>query len=212
MLFNEDIMENKKIDMATIIINTLKVCVGLLISGIGTAFMFNAGQGSAPAATITEGISVFTGFNYGISGIIVNVFFLIILLIFDRKLINVGTVLATFFLGYFIDLGVFLLAPLNIIGMGTVLKTIMMLIGCIITAIGLGYYIGVDFGTGAMDGMSVILNKRLKIPFTYCRWGMDALLMIIGVILGASWGLGTVASIVLTGPIMSYIINKMKKE
>ena len=204
-------MEKTKIDAKTIIINTLKVCLGLLIAGIGTAFMFNAGQGSAPAATITEGVAVFSKLNYGLSGIIVNVLFLILLIFLDRSLINVGTVLATFCLGYFIDLGVFLLSPLNIAGMSFMLKTIMMVIGCIITAIGLGYYIGVDFGSGAMDGMSIVLNKKLKIPFTYCRWGMDALLMIIGVVLGASWGLGTVASIVLTGPIMSYIINKMKK-
>lgn len=204
-------MEKTNIDKKTILLNTLKVCMGLLVSGIGTAFMFGAGQGSAPAATIVEGLSVFTGISYGLSGIIVNIIFLILLVFLDKSLINVGTVLATFCLGYFIDFGVFLLGPLNIMEMGFVMKAVMMLIGCVITAVGLGYYIGVDFGSGAMDGMSIVLNKRLKIPFTYCRWGMDALLMIVGVILGASWGLGTVASIALTGPIMSFIINKMRK-
>lgn len=205
-------MVSERFKNRNVIMDTLKVCLGLLISGIGTAFMYEAGMGSAPASTITEGIAVFSGFNYGISGIIVNITFLIIMFIFDRKLINVGTILATFCFGYFIDIGIILISPLAIVTMSYVLKFIMMILGCILTAIGLGYYVGVDFGTGALDGMSIILNDKFNIPFTYCRWGMDALLMIIGVALGASWGLGTIASIVLTGPIMGYVIKKMSKK
>ena len=204
-------MDKNKIDLKDKLISTIRIAIGLLITGIGIGFMFNAGQGSTPSATIVEGISVFFKLNYGISGIIANILFLILLFFLDRSLINVGTVLATFCLGYFIDFGVFILSPLNIANMSFIIKTIMMIIGCIMTAIGLGYYIGVDFGTGAMDGMSLVLHRKTNIPFTYCRWGMDALLMVIGVVLGASWGIGTIFSILLTGPIISFVIKKMKK-
>ncbi len=204
-------MEKNKISIKDKIINTFKIALGLLIAGIGIGFMFNAGQGSTPAATIVEGISVFFKLNYGISGIIANILFLVLLLFLDRSLIHVGTVLATFCSGYFIDFGVFILAPLNIINMSFILKVFMIVIGCVITSIGLGYYIGVDFGSGAIDGMSVVLHRKVKIPFTYCRWGMDILLMATGILLGASWGIGTVISVILTGPIMSYVIKKMQK-
>ena len=204
-------MEKNKISIQNKLVNTFRIAIGLLIAGVGIGFMFNAGQGSTPSATIVEGISMFFKLNYGISGIIANIFFLIILFFLDRSLINVGTVLATFCLGYFIDFGVLILSPLNILSMSLILRILMAFIGCVITAIGLGYYIGVDFGSGAMDGMSLILHRKLNIPFIYCRWGMDALLMLIGIILGASWGIGTVISIILTGPIMSSVISKMKK-
>lgn len=191
---------------------TIKIIIGLLISGIGTAFLYDLSWGSAPAATITEGVSVFFSFNYGISGIIVNILFLILLIFLDRSLIGVGTVLATFCFGYFIDAGVWLLAPLQIGEMGIVLKVVMMLIGCVLTAVGLGYYIAQNFGSGAMDGMSLIIHSRFGIDFKYCRWGMDTILMVIGLLLGASWGVGTVASIVLTGPIMQFVITHVQKK
>lgn len=86
----------------------------------------------------------------------------------------------------------------------------MMLVGCTLTAVGLGYYVGQFFGTGATDGMSVIINERTNIEFKYCRWGMDFIIMIIGLLMGAAWGIGTVASIILTGPIMQFVIDWVK--
>ncbi len=193
-------------------VKTIKILLGLLISGIGTAFLFDLGWGSAPAATITEGVAVFFNLTYGLSGIVVNVIFLVLLMIFGRQLIGVGTILATFFFGYFIDAGVFLIAPLNIDVMGTPMKLVMLLVGCVLTAVGLGYYVGQFYGTGAIDGMSVIINEKTNIQFRYCRWAMDVVLMVLGVAMGAAWGVGTVVSIVVTGPIMQVIIHRVQLE
>ena len=51
-------MVSERFKNRNVIMDTLKVCLGLLISGIGTAFMYEAGMGSAPASTITEGIEI----------------------------------------------------------------------------------------------------------------------------------------------------------
>lgn len=195
-------------DIAKIFFKVSKICIGLFIAGIGIAIMYNVGWGSAPGATLTQGLSAFTGYTYGISSIIVNLTFLILLFFLDKTLIGVGTVLVTFFLGFFIDLGMLIVSPFYINLMSLELKIVMMIIGSIIIAIGFGYYVGVDFGTGALDGLAVALNRKFNIPFTYCRWGSDAILMLIGILLGASWGAGTVSCLVLTGPIMNFVINK----
>lgn len=194
------------------IIKTIKIIIGLLIAGIGTAFLFKLGWGSAPAATITEGVAIFFNTSYGLAGISINIIFLILLIILDKSLIGMGTLLATFFFGYFIDIGVYILTPLKIVEMGITMQVLMMLIGCILTAIGLGYYVGQFFGTGAIDGMSVVINQRTNIPFKYCRWTMDIIMMLVGVFMGAAWGIGTIASVVFTGPIMQFVINKVKEK
>lgn len=195
-----------------IIGKTIKVLIGLLITGIGTAFLFLLGWGSNPAATMIEGTSVFFSLSYGIAGIAINIAFLILLFILDKKMIGVGTVLTTFFFGYFIDFGVWILGPLNIPEMGMVFKIVMLLIGCVLTAIGLGYYVGQFFGAGAMDAMSVILHEKCNIKFSYCRWGIDILMMVVGVLMGASWGMGTIGSIILTAPIMEFVIRKINEK
>lgn len=201
-------MNAKNIDYKTILIKSLKVILGLLVTGIGTAFMYIVNWGSAPAATIGDGVHVFTGLSYGVAGIVVNVFFLIVLFFLDKKLINFGTILATFFLGVFIDIGVWIITPLHIEMMGTAMKAVFLVIGCLLTAVGLGYYVGVNFGIGAIDGLSVAINKKTNISFSICRWSIDIILMIVGIALGASWGVGTIVSIVVTAPIMQFIINR----
>lgn len=201
-------MDDKKKD---ILIKSLKVIIGLFIAGLGTAFMYVADFGSAPAATIGDGFHVFTGLSYGTAGIVVNVFFLIILFFLDRKLISFGTILATFFLGFFIDVGLFIINPIVPETMSILIQVLFLIIGTVVTAVGLGYYVGVDFGVGAIDGMSVALNKKTNISFTVCRWGVDIIITIVGIAMGAVWGIGTIVSVVVTGPIMQFVIQHTGK-
>lgn len=197
-------MEDKKKE---VLIKSLKVIIGLFVTGVGTAFMYVADFGSAPAATIGDGLHVFTGLSYGTAGIVVNVFFLIILFILDRKLISFGTILATFFLGIFIDVGLFIIKPIVPETMSTLAQILFLIIGTVVTAVGLGYYVGVNFGVGAIDGLSVALNKKTNISFTVCRWGVDIVITVVGIVMGAIWGIGTIISVVVTGPIIQFVIQ-----
>lgn len=203
-------MEN--IDTQTKILKTIKMTIGLLIMSLGTVILFDIGSGSAPAPTIIEGVAIFFNMNYGIAAFSINMVFLLLLIFLDKNLIGLGTIIATLFLGYFIDLGTYVLAPLKIAQMGLYMQVVMMIIGSILNGIGLGYYVGQFYGTGAMDAISLVINERTNIEFKYCRWIMDTIIMIIGVLLGASWGIGTVVSILLTGPIMQFVIDKIKEN
>lgn len=197
--------------MKSLLTDTLKICIGLFITGIGTAMMYLVNWGSAPAATIGDGVHAAFHLSYGIAGILVNVFFLIVLVFLDRKLISIGTILATFFMGIFIDVGVFLIQPFYADTISAASKAVILFLGGVITAVGLGYYVGVNFGIGAIDGMSVALNKKFGIPFTVCRWGVDIVLTVAGILMGAAWGAGTVVSVVITGPIMQVVIKHTQK-
>lgn len=42
--------------------------------------------------------------------------------------------------------------------------------------------------------------------------GLDILMMVSGVFMGASWGAGTIGSIIVTAPIMEIIIHKLKEK
>ncbi len=175
--------------MKKFLINTLQICIGLFITGIGTAMMYLVNWGSAPAATIGDGVHVAFHISYGTAGILVNILFLIVLVFLDRSIISIGTILATFFMGIFIDVGVFLIEPFYTDTFSVFAKAVILVLGGIITAIGLGYYVGVNFGIGAIDGMSVALNKKFNIPFTVCRWGVDIVITVVGILLGGAWEL-----------------------
>lgn len=187
----------------------IKILVGLFISGLGTAFLFELGWGSAPTSTIIEGVSRYFNLGFGLSSFSVNLAFLLLLFIFDKSLIGLGTILAALFLGIFIDLGTFIVKALQIPDMNLYLKFLMLLIGSTLNPIGLAYYMGQLMGSGAADSMSVIVHKKLNIEFKYSRWATDFLFMLLGIILGASWGIGTIATFILSGPIMQFVFKRI---
>lgn len=194
-----------------LLMKSFQICLGLLIVGIGNACLYDVGWGSAPAATVVSGFHIAFHLSYTTAGVVSNLFFLLILLVGDRKIIHVGTLIATFFSGFFIDTGAKIVAPLSIASMTMPMKVLMMILGCVLTAIGLGYYVAVEYGTGAIDGLSLMVHRKTGWSFRSCRWGTDLLLMVTGVALGAAWGVGTLSSILLTGPIMQTVIRWVQK-
>ena len=60
-------------------------------------------------------------------------------------------------------------------------------------------YISCGLGCGPRDGVMLVLNELLKKPIKYIRAGMEILVLILGIILGGTVGLGTIISAVFLG-------------
>lgn len=190
---------------------SFKIMLGLFIIAIGAAMMLKAGMGSTPQATIIEGTTRFFNLDYTMGGLIANIIFFVILLFLDRDLISVGTVLPLF-MGFLIEVGTYIIEPLQIDGMTLVFRFIFLVIGSIIAGIGTGYYVGLDDGVGAIDAIGIILYRKSKLSLQMSRWITDIVIFIIGALLGGTWGIGTIVSIIIVGPIMQRTINFMEKK
>lgn len=189
----------------------MRIAVGLQISGLGTAILFRLGFGSAPGATITEGVAEFFGLNYTFSGLAVNLFFLVLLLLTYREIVGIGTVMATFLFGVFIDTGTFLIRGIPLESYALGIRLVFLLIGSILAAAGLGYYIGEDAGVGALDAPAIIGERKYGLDFKKCRWAQDALMMVLGVLMGASRGVGTVVATVVNAPVMDFVLRRKRR-
>lgn len=190
---------------------SFKIMLGLFIIGIGAAMMLKAGMGSTPQATIIEGTTRFFNLDYTMGGLIANIIFFVILFFLDRDLISVGTVLPLF-MGFLIEVGTYIIEPLQIDSMTLVYKFIFLVLGSIIAGIGTGYYVGLDDGVGAIDAIGIVLYRKSKLSLQMSRWITDIVIFIIGVLLGGTWGVGTIVSIIIVAPIMQRTINFMEKK
>lgn len=190
-----------------IIIKAIKIVLGIFVASLGTAVLFEVGWGSAPISTMTEGIHIFFQMSYGLSNLILNGVALLLMVIFARTLVSIGTIISLFLFGYMIDLGAYLIAPLGIHSYGFYLKIISLLIGVILSAVGIGYYIRQDLGIGAIDAQALILEQKLNINPTLSRWIVDGVLGVIGILLGGSWGVGTILTLAFNGPIIHFVRN-----
>lgn len=194
-----------------LLISAFKIMIGLFIIGFGGAIMLKVGLGSPPQATIIEGASVFFKMDYAMGGLLINIIFFIILFFLDRELISVGTVLLLL-TGFLIEISTYIIDPLNLNLLSYPMKIVAVIIGSIITGIGTGYYVSINAGVGAIDAMGIVLFKRTKLSMQMTRWITDILIFIIGVLMGGTWGIGTIISIIIVGPVMQIVLKFMDEK
>ena len=183
--------ENKKYH---IIIDVIIISFGLLISSFGTALFYQAGMGSGAMATFSDGLHKLLNMSYGTANM-------------TAKMINIGTVLCVFLIGSFVDIGTFLFALLPIASAPAWFRFMCMLLSCVMMGGGLGLYVAVDRGFGALEGLVKYVCKKGNLRFDKVKIIQDFLLISIGIVLRAEWGIGTVISAILIGPIMRVSIE-----
>ncbi len=173
---------------------TLKLLFGLMIYSLGIVFSINANIGLSPWDAFTIGVSNITGISYGNVSILTGIVILFIVVAFLKEKIGIGTILNTLLIGVFIDF----LQSYNIIPYMSnfILGVIMLFIGQIIISFATYFYISTGFGCGPRDTFMVGLSKKFpQVPIGFIRGGIEGTVLLIGWLLGAKVGLGTVISV-----------------
>ena len=73
-----------------------------------------------------------------------------------------------------------------------------------------GVYVGSGLGPGPRDGIMVGIS-RLGPSIRATRIGIDFTAFVLGVLLGGSYGLGTIFMVVSVGPIVQYALKRFDK-
>lgn len=185
-----------------LILDIFIIEVGLMISSLGTAFFYAADLGSSAMATCCDGLHLLLNISYGDANTLANASLLILLFILCRSYINVGTVLCVFTIGPWVNLFTPMLQGLELSQMNMVVRILCTLVGTAMMGVGLGLYMAVDRGFGALEGLVKYARTRFGISVRTAKIVQDAVLVGTGILLGAQWGIGTVVGILLTGPVL----------
>lgn len=186
------------------------ISIGLMISSFGTALFYQAGMGSGAMATFSDGLHRLVHISYGTANMAANVVFLILLFVCDRRMVGVGTVLCVFLIGVFVDMGNAVFSRLPIEAAPVFIRFLCVLAGCAMMGVGLGLYVAVERGFGALEGLVKYLCARTGAGFDKVKIGQDVLLTGLGILLGAEWGVGTLVSAATIGPIMRLSILRFQ--
>lgn len=98
LIFLGDNMKFKK--YAT---KTLMIVIGSIISAYGITLAIGAGFGGATLAILWQGLTNVTGMSIGTSSLVVAVAMIIFAFFYDRKQINIGTILYQIIYSFFVD-------------------------------------------------------------------------------------------------------------
>lgn len=72
--------------------------------------------------------------------------------------------------------------------------------GVALVGLGSGLYLGVGLGAGPRDGLMIGLHRRTGVSVRLVRTALEVGAVVVGVLLGGTAGIGTLAFAVLIGP------------
>lgn len=186
----------------------LRVIFGLFVFALGNYCMVQANIGLAPYDALSMGLAIATGAPLG-TMITVSGMGILLIDILLREKIGIGTVLNTLLVGMFVNLfnWIGLIPPMGNFWMGVLL----LLVGQVILCVGSYLYISGGMGCGPRDSLMVALGRRLKkLPIGVVRSGVEGTALLIGWLLGAKVGVGTVLAVVCIGFTLQGVFHVLK--
>lgn len=178
-----------------------RLMLGLVLFGFGLGMVVLGGYGLPGWDVFHQGLAERTPLTIGTAVIVIGVVLLIVMLVLHEP-IGVGTLANVVVIGLVLDATLWLIdAPVN-----TAARVLLTLTGPIVVAIGSGYYIGVRLGPGPRDGLMTALDRR-GVTLWKARFGIEALALSSGVLLGGTAGWGTVWFLVSIGPAVQFFLR-----
>ncbi|MBU3136682.1 hypothetical protein KPL39_10430 [Clostridium gasigenes] len=185
--------------------------LGVWIIQTGVAIFIGTNIGSDPFTVFTQGLAKMLGITPGIGNMAITFTFLVIILIFSRKSINIGTVLAMISAGPFIDLMISLFKDIHLDSYTMIVKMLFLVLSCVIIAIGFSLLKATDLGVAPNDIIPFIISDKLKLEYRIVRIGLDVTFVVVGFLLGGVVGIGTIIGALLTGPLIQFFMPRLEK-
>lgn len=191
----------------------ITVCLlGLAIYAVGLVFgVFAGSAGTNGWNTLAIGLSDISGMSFGTAGFVIGASILIIDFIGKGKL-GIGTVMNIFVVSILCDVFLkvlsFIPEPRN-----TLMGVIYTLTGQMILAFSTVIYMKAALGAGPRDTLMVIIGKRFpNAPIGAVRFGIEIAAMIAGILMGASFGIGSVLVIALQASFLQFACRVCRFE
>lgn len=173
---------------------TPRLVVGLVVFGIGIAMIVLGDFGLPGWDVFHQGLSEKIPISIGTAVILVGAV-IVLLLLWLREPIGIGTIANVILIGLAMDATLFLVDdPTN-----TWMRATLTLTGPFVVAVGSGLYLGVRLGPGPRDGLMTALARR-GVTLWKARFSVEALALTAGFFMGGTVGWGTVWFLVTIGP------------
>ena len=183
--------------------------VGMLLAGVSLGFFKRAFFGVDPYQCFVNGLANVIPIRFGTLYMLVNAVQLAVVFFLDRHYIGISTFINLFLLGYMAQFSEALLAgwfgDLALPG-----RIVFLAIGIVVSCFAAALYYTADLGVSTYDAIPLhISDCKPKLfgrvlPFRVVRILSDLVCTVVGVLLGAPAGIGTVITALFMGPLISF--------
>lgn len=183
------------------------IVVGSIIAAYGITLALYAGFGGATLAVLWQGISKTFHISIGMASLIVAIVMIVFVFFYDRSQIHIGTILYQIVYSLCVDL----FANAHVYSTHLWVNALIMLLGILIFAVGTGFYAAASLGRGSYEALTFSLAEKNGWQVKVVRMILDVVMVIAGVLLGGKFGICTIVTIIISGPVIQFTASKTKK-
>lgn len=179
----------------------VQLYVGLYLYGVSLALMVLGDIGLAPWDVLHSGFIRHVPITLG-QAVVLFSFVVLVLWIPLREKPGLGTISNAIVVGLSADLTLAMFdAPDDLAA-----RIALMVGGIVLCGLATALYIGAQLGRGPRDGLMTGLHRRTGLSIRLVRTGIEIAVVLVGLVLGGTLGLGTVAYALTIGPIAQWMM------
>ena len=183
------------------------IVIGSVIAAYGITLALYAGFGGATLAVLWQGISRTFHISIGMASLIVAIVMIVFAFFYDRSQIHIGTILYQIVYSLCVDL----FANAHVYSTHLWVNALIMLLGVLLFAVGTGFYAAASLGRGSYEALTFSLAEKNGWQVKVVRMILDIVMVIAGVLLGGKFGICTIVTIIISGPVIQFTASKTKK-
>jgi uncharacterized membrane protein YczE len=169
---------------------------GLFIFALAMALSLQCNLGANSWTVFHDGISKHTPLSIGVASEIVGLVMIGVSWVGGIRP-GFGTVANMFLVGFFLDA---ILWTDIIPRADSYPERVLMLLGAVfILGLASALYIKAGFGAGPRDSFMLVVHRRTGLRIGVARWAIEGTVVILGILLGGDFGIGTILFTMLVG-------------
>ena len=180
-----------------------RLVAGIVVLGAGIALLLQARLGVSAYDVLHQGLAELTGLSFGTVVVLLGLAILVAWIPIGQRF-GIGTVVNTLTVGFVVDAAVRVVPAPD----SPALRWPMLLGGIVVTAFGMGLYIGAGLGPGPRDGLMTGLAAKGH-PLWAVRTVLELTALASGWALGGNVGVGTVLFALGIGPLGHWFLARL---
>jgi uncharacterized membrane protein YczE len=174
---------------------------GLFLFAAAVVLMLESRLGLSPWDVLNQGLSRHTPLSFGAANVAVGVVVLFVAWALGGRP-GIGTVANAVLIGTFIQLLTSLHGVTALANSPLAVRVVLLAAGIALTGPASAFYIGANLGAGPRDTLMLVGARRTGMRVGIVRGALELTALAIGIVLGGTFGAGTVAFALLIGPVV----------
>lgn len=186
------------------------IFLAMNLVGLAVGLFLEGGLGSDSIGLLCDGLSHSLHISFGTASLLYNLLIIAMALLLARGNIGGGTVVYALLSGYFIDFYRLILSPFSLGSQHLLIRILAFCIGQFCLSLALALLISLKLGMNALDAL--LCKAENCSPFSYAgmRTAVDISYVVLGTLMGGTFGAGTVLLSVLIESFTPFPANSRK--